>query len=52
METQRTRNLVIIGVLLLVVIYILIPGNPGIHIGGINRDLATKLGLDLRGGLR
>ena len=52
MEKHRTRNLVIIGLLLIMVLYIITPSNPGIHFLGINRDLETKLGLDLRGGLR
>lgn len=52
METNRTRNLVIIVLLLAAVIYILVPNNPGIHLLGIDRDLKTKLGLDLQGGLR
>lgn len=52
MEMRRTRNLIIIGVLLLIVIYIIIPGSPGIHIGNYQRNFDTKLGLDLRGGLR
>jgi protein-export membrane protein SecD/preprotein translocase SecF subunit len=52
METHRTRNLILIGLILAAVIYILIPNNPGIHVLGINRDLKTQLGLDLRGGLR
>jgi protein-export membrane protein SecD/preprotein translocase SecF subunit len=52
METHRTRNLIIIGILLVAVIYILFPNTPGIHLFGINRDLKTKLGLDLHGGLR
>ncbi|NMB89725.1 MAG: protein translocase subunit SecD, partial [Chloroflexi bacterium] len=52
MEVNRTRNLIIIGLVLAAVIYILLPNNPGIHIAGIDRDLDTRLGLDLRGGLR
>ena len=52
METHRTRNFIIIALLIAAVIYILLPNNPGLHILGINRDLNTKLGLDLHGGLR
>lgn len=52
METHRTRNIVIIALLIAAVIYILLPNNPGLHFLGINRDLHTKLGLDLHGGLR
>lgn len=52
MQNNQIRNLVIIGLLIAAVIYIMLPNNPGIHILGINRDLKTKLGLDLNGGLR
>jgi protein-export membrane protein SecD/preprotein translocase SecF subunit len=52
MTINRTRNLIIIGVLLAAVVYILFPNNPGITIGSFSRDFKTKLGLDLRGGLR
>jgi preprotein translocase subunit SecD len=41
-----------IVVILAAVLWIDLPGNPGIHIGSFNKDLSTKLGLDLRGGLR
>jgi preprotein translocase subunit SecD len=44
--------LALIVVILAAVIWIDYPGNPGIHIGSFNKDLSTKLGLDLRGGLR
>jgi len=44
--------LALIVVILAAVIWIDLPGNPGIHIGSFNKDLSTKLGLDLRGGLR
>ncbi len=52
MQVNRTRNWIIIAVVLLTVIYTLWPNNPGIHVGSFNRDLQTKEGLDLRGGLR
>jgi preprotein translocase subunit SecD len=52
MEVRKTRNLVIILVLLAAVIYTLWPNNPGIHIGSFDRSLKAQLGLDLRGGMR
>ncbi len=52
MEKNLTRNLIIIGVLIAAVMYVLVPNTPGLHILGINRDLKTRLGLDLHGGLR
>ena len=44
--------LALIVVILAAVIWVDYPGNPGIHVGSFNKDLSTKLGLDLRGGLR
>lgn len=49
---QRYVNLVLILLLLAVVIWIDLPNNPGIHLGNINRNLDTVLGLDLQGGLQ
>lgn len=46
------RWLVIILVIVAVAIWIDLPNNPGIHIGGINRDIETRLGLDLVGGVQ
>jgi len=43
--------LALIVVILAAVIWVDYPGNPGIHVGSFNKDLSTKLGLDLRGGL-
>jgi preprotein translocase subunit SecD len=42
------------AILLLVaaVIWIDLPGNPGIHVGTFDKSFATQLGLDLRGGLQ
>ena len=51
--TQRRYGLLFaILVMIAAVIWIDLPGNPGIHIGSIDRNLNTKLGLDLRGGLQ
>jgi preprotein translocase subunit SecD len=49
---QRYVKLVLILLLLAVVIWVDIPNNPGIHLGNINRNLDTVLGLDLQGGLQ
>ena len=35
-----------------VVIWAILPNNPGIHIGSFNRSMKTQEGLDLRGGMR
>ncbi len=52
MQTNRIRNWIIIAVVLLTVVFTLWPNNPGIKIGSFQRDLKTKEGLDLRGGMR
>jgi len=51
MGQRYNTYLAIIIVILVAVIWIDLPSNPGIHIGSFNQDLTTKLGLDLRGGL-
>jgi len=52
MGQRYNMYLALIVVILAAVIWVDLPGNPGIHIGSFNKDLSTKLGLDLRGGLR
>ena len=50
---SRTYRLLIPIVLILILaIFIDLPNSPGIHIGGISRDFATRLGLDLVGGVQ
>ena len=46
------RWLIIILVVVAVAIWIDLPNNPGIHIAGINKDIDTRLGLDLVGGVQ
>ena len=46
------RWLVIILVIVTLAIWIDLPNNPGIHVGGINREINTRLGLDLVGGVQ
>jgi preprotein translocase subunit SecD len=52
MGHRYNTYLALIVVILAAVLWVDLPGNPGIHIGSFNKDLSTKLGLDLRGGLR
>ncbi len=50
---NRTYRLLIPIVLILIMaVYIDFPNSPGVHLGSINRDFSTKLGLDLVGGLQ
>jgi preprotein translocase subunit SecD len=46
------RWLIIILIIVTVAIWIDLPNNPGIHVGGVNRDIDTRLGLDLVGGVQ
>lgn len=49
---RNYRWLIVILVVLAIAIWIDLPNNPGIHIGGVNRDIDTRLGLDLVGGVQ
>ena len=46
------RMLALIIVIAAIAIWMDLPNNPGIHIAGINRDIETRLGLDLVGGVQ
>jgi preprotein translocase subunit SecD len=45
-------NLIILAVIVALALWIVYPDNPGIHVGSINREIATRLGLDLVGGVQ
>lgn len=49
---RNYRWLIVILVVLAIAIWIDLPNNPGIHIGSVNRDIDTRLGLDLVGGVQ
>jgi len=44
--------LILVLVVWALVIWAVLPNNPGIHIGNFERTMKTQLGLDLRGGMR
>jgi len=51
--TQRsTRLLILVICIIAIAIFIVIPNSPGFHIGGMNKDFETRLGLDLVGGVQ
>jgi preprotein translocase subunit SecD len=51
--TQRyLRLLILVVIVIAIAIYIVLPNSPGIHIGGIQKDFETRLGLDLVGGVQ
>jgi preprotein translocase subunit SecD len=52
MRQRFPLRLFLILVLVAVAVWIVLPTNPGIHIGSINRDIKVVRGLDLQGGLR
>src|SRR4030066_368218 len=49
---RQYRTLILIFVIVVAAIWLDLPDNPGIHIFGINRDIDTRLGLDLVGGVQ
>ena len=46
------RMLALIIVIAAIAIWMDLPNNPGIHFAGVNRDIETRLGLDLVGGVQ
>lgn len=51
MTIRNQRMLILIVFIVAISIWIVIPNNPGIHILGIEKDISTRLGLDLVGGV-
>jgi preprotein translocase subunit SecD len=49
---KQYRMIIMIIVILIVTIWIDLPSNPGIHALGINKEIKTRLGLDLVGGVQ
>ncbi|HZD57890.1 MAG TPA: protein translocase subunit SecD [Anaerolineales bacterium] len=49
---KQYRTLIFILVIVAIAIWMVLPGNPGIHIGSVNRQIQTRLGLDLVGGVQ
>ena len=49
---KQYRTLIFILVIVAVAVWLVLPNNPGIHFAGINRQIATRLGLDLEGGVQ
>jgi len=51
MTIRNQRTLILIVFIVAISIWIVIPNNPGIHVLGIEKDINTRLGLDLVGGV-
>jgi preprotein translocase subunit SecD len=49
---KHYRNFAIIIVIIITAIYLNIPNHPGIHIGSLDIEVKTRLGLDLVGGVQ
>lgn len=49
---KQYRTLIFILVIVAIAVWMVLPNNPGIHIGSINRQIQTRLGLDLVGGVQ
>lgn len=52
MKKGYTRWVLPILIIVAAAVWIVLPSNPGIHLGPINRDVRLVRGLDLQGGLR
>jgi len=52
MTGSSYRRLIIIGIIFVISIWIIWPENPGINIGGFQKEIETRLGLDLVGGVQ
>jgi preprotein translocase subunit SecD len=52
MSQRYQRLLIPILILIAIAVWVALPNNPGIHIGGIQKDIKTHLGLDLVGGVQ
>ncbi|MCJ7825916.1 MAG: protein translocase subunit SecD [Anaerolineales bacterium] len=52
MRVRQGRRLIFIVILIAAALWVVWPGNPGIHLGSYNRDIRVVRGLDLQGGLR
>lgn len=49
---KQYRTFIFILVIVAVAVWLVLPNHPGIHLGGINREISTRLGLDLEGGVQ
>lgn len=49
---KQYRTLILILVFVAIAIWINLPNNPGINLGGFSRQISTRLGLDLVGGVQ
>jgi preprotein translocase subunit SecD len=49
---KQYRMLILILVLVAIAVWMVLPNNPGIHFASINRQIQTRLGLDLVGGVQ
>ncbi len=52
MSERIVKLAILVAVIVLLAAYIVWPNSPGIHIGGLDKQFDTRLGLDLRGGVQ
>jgi preprotein translocase subunit SecD len=52
MSDPNTRRLIPILILVALAVWLVLPNNPGIHIGSFNKQIRIIRGLDLQGGLQ
>ncbi len=49
---KQYRMISFILIIVIIAVWMVLPNNSGIHIGGIDREIKTRLGLDLVGGVQ
>ena len=52
MKQRQILRLIFIIILTSAAVWVVLPNNPGIHLGNLDRDIEVVSGLDLQGGLR
>jgi preprotein translocase subunit SecD len=49
---KKYSTVILVALVVILSIWLILPNNPGLHIGGLAKEIKTKLGLDLVGGVR
>jgi preprotein translocase subunit SecD len=49
---KKYGTIILIAIVVILSIWLILPNNPGIHVGNLAKEIKTKLGLDLVGGVQ
>jgi preprotein translocase subunit SecD len=49
---KKYSTVILVALVVILSIWLILPNNPGLHIGSLAKEIKTKLGLDLVGGVR